>query len=134
MPKLAALTLLISAMLCVPSFAQSTGDLKQRQEQKRTDLSGAANMEVISSIVEIAPGEEMFLHLHHGIEAAYVIQDAKIEMPGKPPLELKTGASQLNLREVLHGGFKVVGDTALKLFTVHVVDKGRPLYDVKANK
>jgi hypothetical protein len=27
------------------------------------------------------------------------------------------------------GGFKVVGDTSLKLFTVHIVDKGKPLYD-----
>ncbi len=28
-----------------------------------------------------------------------------------------------------YGGFKVVGDTPLKLFTVHIVDKGKPLYD-----
>ncbi|MBS0399888.1 MAG: cupin domain-containing protein, partial [Proteobacteria bacterium] len=35
----------------------------------------------------------------------------------------------LNLRDVKHGGFKVVGDAPLKLFTVHIVDKGRPLYD-----
>ena len=33
------------------------------------------------------------------------------------------------LREVKHAGFKVVGDTPLKLFTVHIVDKGKPLYD-----
>jgi hypothetical protein len=30
---------------------------------------------------------------------------------------------------VKHGGFTVVGDTPLKLFTVHVVDKNRPLYE-----
>jgi hypothetical protein len=32
-------------------------------------------------------------------------------------------------RDALHGGFTVIGDTSLKLFTVHVVDKGKPLYD-----
>jgi hypothetical protein len=34
----------------------------------------------------------------------------------------------LNLRDVNHAGFRVVGDTSLKLFTVHIVDKGKPLY------
>lgn len=109
--------------------AQTLGDIPQRKEQKRTELTGAPNMEVITSIVEIQPGEEMTLHLHHGVEAAYVIQGASIQMPGKPVLQLATGTSQLNLRDIKHGGFKVVGDTALKLFTVHVVDKGLPLYE-----
>jgi hypothetical protein len=33
------------------------------------------------------------------------------------------------LRDAKHAGFTVVGDTLLRLFTVHVADKGRPLYD-----
>jgi len=36
----------------------------------------------------------------------------------------------MNIRDVMHGGFKVVGDRTVKLLTVHVVDKGKPLYDV----
>jgi hypothetical protein len=28
-----------------------------------------------------------------------------------------------------HGAFKVVGDTPLKLFAVHIVDKGTALHD-----
>jgi hypothetical protein len=35
----------------------------------------------------------------------------------------------MNLRDVAHGGFKVVGDKTIKLLTVHIVDKGKPLYD-----
>jgi len=35
----------------------------------------------------------------------------------------------VNLRDVEHGGWTVVGDTPLKVFTVHVVDKGKPLYE-----
>jgi hypothetical protein len=42
---------------------------------------------------------------------------------------LATGAPILNLRDVPHGGFKVVGPGTLKLFTTHIVDKGKPLYD-----
>jgi hypothetical protein len=30
---------------------------------------------------------------------------------------------------VPHAGFKVVGDKPLKIVTVHIVDKGAPLYD-----
>ena len=109
--------------------AQPTGDSPQRVEHKRADLSGAPGMEVIASVAEYRNGEAIDLHLHHGIEAAYVLQGASVQSPGKDPAMLATGATLLNLRDVKHGGFKVVGDTPLKLFTVHVVDKGKPLYD-----
>lgn len=63
------------------------------------------------------------------MEVAYVLQGASIQVPGKEPSTLPTGTALLNLRDVKHAGFKVVGDVPLKLFTVHVVDKGQPLYD-----
>lgn len=109
--------------------AQTLTDSPQRVEHKRADLSGAPGMEVISSVGEYKPGDSIELHIHHGIEAAYVVQGAMVQAPGKDPSPLPTGASLLNLRDVKHGGFKVVGDTPLKLFTVHIVDKGKPLYD-----
>ena len=109
--------------------AQTYTDSRQRVEQKRADLSGAPGMEVIASIGEYKNGETIDLHIHHGIEAAYVVQGSTVQIPGKDPMPLPTGASLLNLRDVKHGGFKVVSDTPLKLFTVHVVDKGKPLYD-----
>jgi len=109
--------------------AQTLTDSPQRQEQKRTDLTGAPDMEVIASIVELKPGESSNLHLHHGVEAFHVLQGSMIQAPGKEPSMLPTGMTSLNLRDVKHGGFKVVGDTPLKLFTVHIVDKGKPLYE-----
>ena len=104
--------------------AQTLTDSPQRVEQKRADLSGAPGMEVIASVGEYKPGESIELHVRHGIEAAYVVQGAMVQVPGKDASPLPTGATLLNLREVKHGGFKVVGDTPLKLFTVHIVDKG----------
>jgi quercetin dioxygenase-like cupin family protein len=109
--------------------AQPLTDSPQRVEQKRTDLTGAPGMEVIASIGEYKPGEGIDLHIHHGVEAAYVLQGAMVQAPGRDPMMLPLGATSLNLRDVKHGGFKVVGDTPLKLFTVHIVDKGKPLYD-----
>ena len=109
--------------------AQTTGDSPQRVEQKRTELTGAPDMEVIASIAEYKPGEGIELHIHHGIEAAYVLQGATVQIPDKEPMQLPTGATLMNLRDVKHAGFTIVGDTSLKVFTVHVVDKGKPLYD-----
>lgn len=109
--------------------AQTLTDSPQRKEQKRTDLSGAPNMEVIASIVEVKPGESSNLHIHHGVEAFHVLQGASIQAPGQEPSTLPTGLTSLNLRDVKHGAFKVIGDTPLKLLTVHIVDKDKPLYD-----
>jgi quercetin dioxygenase-like cupin family protein len=89
----------------------------------------SSGMEVIASVAEYKPGDSIGLHTHHGVEAAYVLQGASVQLPGKDPMALATGATVLNLRDVKHGGYKIVGDTSLKLFTVHIVDKGKPLYD-----
>jgi quercetin dioxygenase-like cupin family protein len=125
----AAGLLLFTLGLVTGLVAQTTSDSPQRVEQKRTDLTGAPGMEVIASTGEYKPGDAINLHIHHGVEAAYVIQGASVQVPGKDPMTVPTGATVMNLRDVKHGGFKVVGETSLKLFTVHVVDKGKPLYD-----
>jgi hypothetical protein len=52
-----------------------------------------------------------------------------VETADGKQIELKTGSGSINMRDVPHGGFKVVGDKPLKLVTVHIVDKGTPLYD-----
>lgn len=114
-------------------LAQALSDSPQRQEKQRVELQGPngipTGMEVIASVAEYKPDEGIDLHLHHGIEALYVVQGAQIQVAGKEPQTLPTGASLMNLRMVQHGGFKVIGDTPLKLFTVHIVDKSKPLYD-----
>jgi quercetin dioxygenase-like cupin family protein len=134
MKKAAALLVLSGAALfslglATGLTAQTSTDSPFKKEQKRADLTGAPNMEVIASIVEIKPGESSTLHLHHGVEAFHVLQGASIQVPGQEPNVLATGLTSLNLRDVKHGAFKVVGETPLKLLTVHIVDKDMPLYD-----
>jgi quercetin dioxygenase-like cupin family protein len=121
--------LLFAATVFGVAVVAQAQDSPQRKELRRVDLSGAAGMEVISSISEFRPGEELPRHLHHGVEAGYVVQGAMVQNPGQPPTMLATGAPILNLRDVVHGGFKVVGPGNVILFTVHTVDKGKPLYD-----
>jgi quercetin dioxygenase-like cupin family protein len=119
--------LAIAAMLAgAPALAQ---DSKARKELKRADLSGAPGMEVVLSISEYKPGDSINLHFHHGVEAGYVLEGGKIQVPGKDATDLPTGNPIMNLRDVNHGGWKNVGTSTIKLVTVHVVDKGKPLYD-----
>jgi len=104
-------------------------DLRQRQELKRADLTTSPNMEVITSISEIKKGEIIPRHYHHGIETGYVLQGTMVQLPGQAPTVMQTGSAIMNLRDVPHAGFTVVGDQPLKLLTVHIVDKGKPLYE-----
>lgn len=123
--------LLLAGCLAIPflgSPAQAQ-DSAARKELKREDLAGVPGMEVVNSISELKPGDTLALHIHHGIESAIVLQGGMIQVPGKDPTALPTGVSLMNLRNVPHGGWKVVGDSTIRLFTVHIVDKGKPLYD-----
>ena len=116
----------LALLITLPAQAQ---DLPQRKERSRVDLTGATNMEVISSLTTFKPGDEFPKHLHHGVELGYVVQGTMVQVPGQAPREMKTGDPIQNLRDVVHGGFKVIGPGNLILFTVHSVDKGKPLYD-----
>ena len=114
-----------SAALICAAHAQ---DYVGRKELKRADLTGT-NMEVIVSISETKPGDTLPRHFHNGEEAFYALDDATIELPDGKQTTVKAGSANITVRDVPHGGVKVVGDKPLKLLTVHVVDKGKPLYD-----
>ena len=52
-----------------------------------------------------------------------------VQLPGQPPTMMQTGSSFMNLRDVPHAGFTVVGHQPPKLLTVHIVDRSKPLYE-----
>jgi quercetin dioxygenase-like cupin family protein len=106
----------------------SAQDSANRKELKRADLTGT-NMEIVVSISELKPGESIPRHIHHGEEALYVIDGGTIELPDGKQIPFVPGNAAINVRDIPHAGFKVAGDKTLKFITVHVVDKGKPLYD-----
>ncbi len=114
------------SLVAFPAHAQEG---MKRTILNQADLSGAPGMEIISSILEVQPGTTIPQHFHNGIEAGRVLEGGMIQFPDKEPQMLATGTPIFNLRGVMHAGFKVVGDKALKLYTVHVVDKGKLLFD-----
>jgi hypothetical protein len=52
-----------------------------------------------------------------------------VQLPGQAPTLMQTGSAFLYGRDAPHGPITVVGDQPLKVVTVHVVDKGKPLYE-----
>ena len=106
--------------------AEATGI---RTELARADIDGAPGMEFISALSEYRPGDSIGRHFHHGHETGYVLQGGTILPPGRDPIEIPTGAVLNFARGEHHAGFTVVGDTPLRIFTTHIVDKGKPLFD-----
>jgi quercetin dioxygenase-like cupin family protein len=116
------ISLFLFAAMISSAHAQST----VRTELKRADLTGK-DMDVIVTVVEVPPGDTLARHTHPGEEAVYVIEGATLEAPGGKQIPFPTGAATINARDVPHAGFKVVGDKTLKMLTVHIVDKGKPV-------
>src|SRR5262245_58219249 len=119
------LGILLAFSLMSAAYSQ---DSPYRKELKRADLTGT-NMRVITSINEIPPGQASALHIHHGEESFYVVEGGLIELPDGKQVPFATGTTGINRRDTPHGAFKVVGDKAVKYLSVHIVDKGAPLYD-----
>lgn len=116
----------VSSFVVLPACAQQG---MERTVLNQADLGGAPDMEVISSILVVQPGATIPVHFHNGIESGRVLEGGMIQMPDKQPQLLATGSPIFNLRGVMHGGWKAVGDKPITLYTVHVVDKGKPLLD-----
>src|SRR5258708_32275394 len=82
--------LFVAATAFVMAVVAHAQDSPQRKELRRVDLSGATGMEVISSISEFKPGDELPRHLHHGVEAGQFVQGAMGQNPGQTPRMLAT--------------------------------------------
>jgi quercetin dioxygenase-like cupin family protein len=122
-----------SAALCVTG-ALVLGSAATAQEVKRTELgrmpiSGDDSREIVMQLVEVPPGATSRRHFHNGEEAFYVVEGASAQLPGQPPKERPTGERGINRRGVPHAGYTVVGDKTLKILSVYVVDKGKPLQE-----
>ena len=118
------------SLVLVCCWVSAQSNTSERNELKRANLAVSDAMEVITAVMEIKPGEELPRHTHHGVETGYVLEGATIQPPGKEPVPFPAGAAFIFERDVPHGGFKVVGDKPLKMVTVHVVDKGKPLTEL----
>lgn len=114
------------ALLVVSIASAALADEPKRTILKRSDLTGT-NMEIIVSVLEVPPGVSIAKHTHPGEEAVYVLEGATLQYPDGREVSRPAGQAGVNVRDIPHAGYKVVGDKTLKLLTVHIVDKGKPM-------
>jgi quercetin dioxygenase-like cupin family protein len=115
-----------AAFLVVSMVSAALADEPKRTVLKRADLTGT-NMEIIIAVLEVPPGASIAKHTHPGEEAVYVLEGATLQYPDGHEVTRPAGEAGVNIRDIPHAGYKVVGDKPLKLLTVHIVDKGKPM-------
>ena len=120
------LRLLVAVSFVVSTIFAAFAEEPRRTVLKRADLTGT-NMEIVISALEVPPGVSIAKHTHPGEEAVYVLEGATLRFPDGREVSRPAGEAGVNVRDVLHAGHKVVGDKPLKLLTVHIVDKGKPM-------
>ena len=119
----------LMALVALGLTFSATADAQttKRTELTKGDLTGT-NMEIVVGTIEAAPGTTAVLHTHAGEEAVYVVSGATAVTADGKPIVFEAGTAKINVRDVPHGAFTLTGDKTLKLLTVHIVDKGKPLY------
>ena len=124
---IAALALAVSAFQTAPT--QAEGELV-RTELSRTDLSGSTTMEVIVARLEMLPGASIPRHFHLGDEHVVVVQGGPATLASGKVIEFATGAALHFPAGKVHGGFTASGEDPLIVYTMHIVEKGKPLMNL----
>src|SRR6201996_9059613 len=115
-----------AAFFVIALASAALADEPKRTVLKRSDLTGT-NMEIIIATLEVPPGNTIARHTHPGEEAVYVLEGATLQFPDGKEVTRPAGEAGVNIRDVAHAGYKGVGDKPLKLLTVHIVDKDKPM-------
>jgi quercetin dioxygenase-like cupin family protein len=115
------------------ALAQQTGAPLQPSPVKRTPIGKAdvpgSNYEVITAMVELAPGFKAGRHRHPGSVMGQVLEgEFMLAIDGQPEKTVTAGQSL----EVPNGAIHnegAVGAKPAKLIAVYVVEKGKPLVE-----
>jgi quercetin dioxygenase-like cupin family protein len=112
------------------AFAAQQQPSLKRPNLPRQDDPGSPKYEAIMGISEIPPGGTSGRHRHPGIELSYVLEGSvELVHEGKPPITVKAGEATMNTLGGIHTATNR-GATPVKLITVYVVEKGKPLAEV----
>jgi quercetin dioxygenase-like cupin family protein len=115
-------------ILALAAFALTGGAFAQGI--KRTPLQKIDFPEgytTVTAIAEVPAGGASGRHSHPGIETGYVL-DGELELAfdGKPSLKVEAGESYQIPAGEIHDA-KAADDKPLKVLTIYIVDKARPL-------
>ena len=109
------------------AFAAQQQPTIKRTILQRQDDPASSKYEAVMGISEIPPGGTSGKHRHPGIELAYVLEGSvELAHEGKPPVTVKAGEATMNTVGGVHTATNR-GTTPVKILTVYVVEKGKPL-------
>ena len=93
----------------------------------KTDVVGMEGIEVVVTLVEVAPRATIGKHTHPGEEFGYLLEGSlEVQIEGKPAATLKAGDAFFVPAGTVHAA-KNVGSGAAKVLATYVVEKGKPL-------
>ncbi len=101
----------------------------KRAELDRATVTGREDLEIITQLVEFPPGSVSPRHVHHGEETFFVLEGGTVQEAGRPPRERVPGEHGVIPRGVHHSGYTVIGHRTIKVLSVYVVDRGKPLQE-----
>lgn len=118
-------------LLCTPLLLAAAPMLGQDAPPPPPDLrfdipEGAAPQQVQLRGANWAPGEGVALHVHPGVEMAYVVQGTIEFRMGGETIVKHAGDSTLIPRGTRHAARNIGKDTA-RVVSAFVIDKGAPL-------
>lgn len=113
------------------AMAQQQSTPVQPSPVKRTIISKievpGSNYEVVTALLEIAPGFKAGRHLHPGIVNGYVTEgELWIAIDGQPEKTVKVGESALLPDKAVHNE-GATGSVTTKAIVTYVVEKGQPM-------
>lgn len=101
----------------------------KRTELGRSPVTDLDHLEIVTQLVEFPPGATSPRHFHHGEETFYVLEGGTVQEASQPPRERIPGEHGVIPRGAHHSGYTVIGDRTIKVLSVYVVDKGKPLQE-----
>ncbi|MFG3592413.1 cupin domain-containing protein [Bradyrhizobium sp. RDI18] len=87
-------------------------------------------MDIMVAIVTVPLEENLPRHVHRGEEVVYVLDGATLELPEWKPEAIPHWRRQATSVTYPTLGSRFAGDKALKMLTVHIVDKGKPVTEL----
>jgi quercetin dioxygenase-like cupin family protein len=122
---------LFTVALAGAALAQQQPSPVSPSPVKRTIISKievpGSNYEVVTALLEIAPGFKAGRHFHPGIVNGYVTEgELWIALDGQPEKTVKAGESALLPDRAIHNE-GATGAVPLKAIVTYVVEKGQPM-------
>src|SRR5207249_6008362 len=101
----------------------------------KTDVVGMEGIEVVVTLVEVAPRATIGKHTHPGHEVAYVLEGSGVsEVEGEAPAVRKAGTVTYIPAKKVHESKNESANEAMKLLVFRIHPKGQPIIDSRLSE